>query len=79
MDMAADPRHGITKLTVYIPDSGSNGGNSGSHGSNAKNGSDLNQPKPPRWNTLEFKFYGFVFAVMIPIMIWIPMSVSQSE
>ena len=31
---------------------------------------------PPRWKTLEFRFYLLVACVVVPIMAWIPMSLS---
>lgn len=35
--------------------------------------------KPPLWRTTEFYIYYGVAAVVIPIMCWIPMSVSSGE
>ncbi|PWN54340.1 hypothetical protein IE53DRAFT_308466 [Violaceomyces palustris] len=33
--------------------------------------------KRGRWHTLEFKVYGLVFLIAIPIMVWVPISLSQ--
>ena len=53
----------IVKLTVDIPSS--------------------HQPQTagttPRWKTPEFFFYYVVFAVVIPIMVWMPVSLSSRE
>ncbi|KXN84378.1 Glycerol uptake protein 1 [Leucoagaricus sp. SymC.cos] len=35
------------------------------------------QPAPSRWGTLEFKVYYLVFLVVVPIMAWIPVSLSS--
>lgn len=32
--------------------------------------------KPPRWRTLEFKFYALVFLTIVPLMCWIPIRLS---
>jgi len=37
------------------------------------------QPAPSRWATLEFKAYYVVALVIIPIMAWIPISLSSGE
>lgn len=34
---------------------------------------------PPRWGTLEFKLYYVIACVVIPIMIWVPVSLSSRE
>ena len=53
----------IVKLTVDIPSS--------------------HQPRTadttPRWKTPEFFFYYVVFAVVIPVMVWIPVKLSSRE
>lgn len=33
----------------------------------------------PRWKTPEFFFYYVVFVVVIPIMVWIPVTLSSRE
>ena len=35
--------------------------------------------RPARWATFEFKIYWTVLAVMLPIMAWIPISLSSRE
>ena len=35
------------------------------------------EPGPPRWNTLEFWFYGFVFVTVVPMMVWCAYDVSR--
>ncbi|TFK61685.1 MBOAT-domain-containing protein [Pluteus cervinus] len=53
---------GLVDLTVHIPST------STPHGG---------QRPPPRWRTLEFKVYFTIAAIVIPIMIWIPVSLSS--
>ncbi|SPO36217.1 probable GUP1 - Multimembrane-spanning protein essential for proton symport of glycerol [Pseudozyma flocculosa] len=36
-----------------------------------------NRPKRGRWHTLEFRFYALVFLVMVPLMVWVPVQLSQ--
>lgn len=33
----------------------------------------------PRWKTLEFFFYYVVFIMVVPIMVWIPITLSSRE
>ena len=33
----------------------------------------------PRWKTPEFFFYYVVFAVAVPVMVWIPVTLSSRE
>lgn len=33
----------------------------------------------PRWKTLEFFFYYVVFIVVVPVMAWIPVTLSSCE
>jgi len=53
----------IVKLTVDVPSS--------------------HQPQAadttPRWKTPEFLFYYLVFAVVVPVMVWIPIALSSRE
>lgn len=59
----------ITDLTVDIPSSRRRS----QHGR-------VEPEKPhPRWRSLEFRFYYLVFAVVVPIMIWIPVQLSSRE
>lgn len=39
----------------------------------------LERAGPPRWNTFEFYFYGIVFAVAVPMMIWAAISASSTS
>ena len=32
---------------------------------------------PPRWNTPEFWFYGFIFVTVVPLMFWCAFDVSR--
>ena len=57
----------VTDLTVNIPSSLLNTSASTSE----------RRPAPSRWGTLEFKIYYLVFMVVVPIMIWIPVSLSS--
>lgn len=73
MDMDAPtqpsaPRGGfkVTDLTVNIPSS-----------LNTSASTSERRPAPSRWGTLEFKIYYLVFMVVVPIMIWIPVSLSS--
>ena len=51
----------VTDFTISIP------------GSTAR---AEDEPAPSRWGTFEFKVYYAVFAVVVPIMIWIPIQLS---
>lgn len=35
------------------------------------------EPGPPRWNTPEFWFYGFMFAIVCPTMAWTAYDLSR--
>ena len=54
---------GIARLTVHIP-------------STSSQKIPYNVVSPSRWSTPEFKFYYVVAFFVIPVMIWIPMSLS---
>jgi hypothetical protein len=54
-------RKGLAKLTVNVPTS--------SH----RDSSD----RPPRWSTPEFIFYYLVAVIVIPMMTWVPISLSS--
>lgn len=62
-----DRRKGVTQFTVHIPDA------------DLRRGS----PSPPttraRWSTLEFRIYAVVFAIVVPLMVWVPYKLSDSE
>jgi hypothetical protein len=34
---------------------------------------------PPRWRTLEFRFYGLMFLLVVPLMVYSPVQLSQGE
>jgi len=57
---------GITALTVDIPLS-------------HKTISPSAPQRPSLWKTPEFMFYGVVFAVAVPVMIWIPITLSNQS
>lgn len=54
---------GIARLTVHIS-------------SSFRQKMPYNVGVPSRWSTAEFKFYYVVAFLVIPVMIWIPMSLS---
>ncbi|KAJ3854031.1 MBOAT, membrane-bound O-acyltransferase family-domain-containing protein [Lentinula lateritia] len=56
----------ITDLTVKIPSS--------SRGTSIPNESNR---KPSRWGTVEFKFYYVILCLALPLMIWIPITLSD--
>lgn len=58
-------RKGITRLTVDIPSS------------RTEQPHSTTSQAPSRWITLEFLFYGVVFALVVPVMVWIPMRLSD--
>lgn len=68
-----DRRRGPTKFTVNIPESYP------SQAVQTQQQAQNVQGKPSRWNTLEFKIYGVIFAIVVPIMIWVPIRLSQRE
>jgi protein-cysteine N-palmitoyltransferase HHAT len=63
IDSPPRKRTGILKLTVDVPTSSQPLGESRSL---------------PRWSTPEFIFYFITAVVVIPIMVWIPISLSSS-
>ncbi|KAF9061444.1 MBOAT, membrane-bound O-acyltransferase family-domain-containing protein [Rhodocollybia butyracea] len=58
----------VTDLTVEIPSS-----------SRSTSLPSERNRKPSRWGTLEFKFYFLVLLLALPLMIWIPMNLSNSS
>jgi hypothetical protein len=56
---------GITSLTVDIPNS------------NKTQRIDVGPRSPPRWRTPEFLFYYLVVAVVVPFMVWVPITLSS--
>lgn len=59
------PDCNITDLTINIP------------GSTRRAGAD--DPPPARWRTPEFMFYGLVFAIVVPMLIWWPIKLSSCK
>lgn len=58
-------RKGITRFTVDIP-------------SSQVDPSHSRAPRPPpRWRTPEFIFYAVMFALVVPLLVWVPISLSQ--
>jgi hypothetical protein len=57
---------GIAHITVHIP-------------STFRQKMPYNVVSPSRWTTAEFKFYYVVALFVIPMMIWIPVSLSLRE
>lgn len=59
-----DRRKGVAQLTVHIPDAAA-------------------RTPPPtsrsRWSTLEFRLYALAFAVVVPLMVWVPISLSSGQ
>ena len=60
----APTRKAITDLTISIP------------GSQARPEAPV---QPSRWRTTEFKLYGLVFALVVPLMVLVPMRLSSGE
>ena len=61
------PAMGLTGLTVDIPSS-----------KRPLTSSDEKRPAA-RWSSLEFKVYYAIACIVIPIMVWIPVSLSSRE
>jgi len=51
----------------------------GDDGDVAKQASNLPVTQPSRWNTFEYYVYYFVFVVMVPLMFYVPYSVSTGD
>ncbi|WWC72931.1 uncharacterized protein I206_106895 [Kwoniella pini CBS 10737] len=60
-------KYNITKFTIDIP------GNQIRQ--EVDNTNDI-EKSTSRWNTLEFRLYGLVFLLVVPLMIWIPIQLS---
>ncbi|KAH9930065.1 MBOAT-domain-containing protein [Fomitopsis serialis] len=63
---ASSKRSGIIKLSIDIPSSHRPQVAAESH-------------PPPRWRTPEFILYGLVFCVVVPMLAWVPISLSSSS
>jgi hypothetical protein len=75
--MATDRRRGITQFTVHIPDA--NARSTTATASSTDSTAGKSGKSASRWSTVEFKIYGLVFAVVVPLMVWIPIRLSQGE
>ena len=53
----------VTDLTIRIPNSGRS--------------ASVSEPGPPRWRSREFMVYYVAFAIVVPMMIWIPIRLSS--
>ena len=60
----APTKKALTDLTISIP------------GSQARPDAPV---QPSRWGTTEFKLYGLVFALVVPLMVLVPMRLSSGE
>ncbi|KAJ9109716.1 hypothetical protein QFC19_001946 [Naganishia cerealis] len=73
--MATDRRRGVTQFTVHIPDANTNAStlttSAELYGKSTRSAS--------RWSSLEFKIYGLIFAVVVPLMVWVPIRLSQGK
>ncbi|SPO24530.1 probable GUP1 - Multimembrane-spanning protein essential for proton symport of glycerol [Ustilago trichophora] len=68
---------GIASLTIDTgPLSGHPSAKNGSTNSRSPTVSTTAKVKRGRWHTLEFKFYYLVFAVMVPLMVYVPVRLS---
>jgi hypothetical protein len=59
-----DRRKGVAQLTVHIPDAA------------ARTPSTTSRS---RWSTLEFRLYALAFAIVVPLMVWIPVKLSSGQ
>ena len=68
---------GVTNLTVQAQTSYSDAVPAQYHG--RANSHPKGEVSKSRWNTWEFYLYGLVFATVVPVMCWVPISLSQGE
>lgn len=61
---APDRRKGVAQLIVHIPEAAAR--------------TPLATSRS-RWSTLEFRLYALVFAVVVPLMVWVPISLSDGK
>ncbi|KAF9554748.1 MBOAT-domain-containing protein [Agrocybe pediades] len=61
---------GIAQLTVHIPSA---------FKENVGKGQDNDRTSKSRWRTPEFYFYYVIFILAVPVMAWIPISLSQAS
>jgi hypothetical protein len=66
-----DRRSGPTKFTVNIPESYP-------PPATAQQTYTL-KPKASRWSTLEFRIYAVIFAIVVPLMVWVPIRLSNCK
>ncbi|KAK0534500.1 glycerol transporter [Tilletia horrida] len=70
---------GLASLTVDEHEI-SRGANTGAGaGAGARAGTGGPRARPSRWGTTEFKVYFFAAVVLIPYMVWVPISISQEN
>ncbi|KAJ7594897.1 MBOAT, membrane-bound O-acyltransferase family-domain-containing protein [Mycena floridula] len=62
--MTPKKRFSLVNLTVDIPET-------------SNNNPPLEKKRPSRWKSLEFKLYWTVVIVMLPVMVWIPITLSN--
>lgn len=71
---------GIASLTI---DTSALSAQAASHSGNGAATANMNQSRPlvkrGRWHTLEFKFYYLVFAIMVPLMVYVPVRLSTTS
>jgi hypothetical protein len=74
-------KRGVTSLTIQAqtPYSGKDEGDRRLEKDSYVDIASKRGASPSRWNTLEFYFYAFVFATVVPWMCWVPISLSQGE
>ena len=66
-----DRRSGATKFTVNIPESYP-------PPATAQQTYNL-KPKSSRWSSFEFRTYAVVFAIVVPLMVWVPIRLSNCK
>jgi hypothetical protein len=66
-----DRRSGPTKFTVNIPES--------YPPPPTAQQTYTVKPKPSRWSSFEFRIYAVVFAIVVPLMVWIPIRLSNCK
>lgn len=66
-----DRRSGPTKFTVNIPESYPPPATAQQ--------TFILKPKASRWSSFEFRIYAVVFAIVVPLMIWIPIRLSNCK
>jgi hypothetical protein len=62
-----DRRKGVTQFTVHIPEA------------EIRRGTPAPPTTKPRWSTLEFRLYAVAFAIVVPLMVWVPLKLGDSK